>query len=254
MWTFKAYFKKEILESIRQYKYIMLAAGILLFALLDPLLLKALPDILKNQLPADISALFVTTQKTAVQSYIKQLNQVGMLFVIFVFSGTLSDEIYNQKLVFPYSKGARPASIVLAKLLNYAVTIGLLVFVGFAINYYYITILFDKDPISFINIIPAIALVYLYYIFNISLTLLLSSIFKRGLVGGIIALAAGFTTSALAGIESIGKFVPYNLINQANSIILTGESEGITTIIFTLILSVVFITLTIVRMNKVEVI
>jgi ABC-2 type transport system permease protein len=168
----------------------MLAAGIILFAVLDPLMLKLLPSILKNQLSGDLSALFVVTQKSAVQNYIKELNQVGLLFVVFIFSGVLSDEIYNQKLVFPYSKGAKPGSIVLAKFLNYLIIVSILTAIGFFINYYYITILFTKDPIEFTGIFPSITLVCIYYMFTISLTLLLSSLFKRGLAAGIIVLAA----------------------------------------------------------------
>lgn len=251
MWTFKAYFKKEILESVRQYKYIMLAAGIILFAVLDPLMLKLLPSILKNQLPGDLSELLIVTQKSAVQSYIKQLNQIGLLFVVFIFSGVLSDEIYNQKLVFPYSKGARPESIVLAKFLNYLIIICILTAIGFFINYYYITILFTKDPIEFAGILPSIILVCLYYMFTISLTLLLSSLFKRGLIAGIIVLAANIFIAALAGVNSISKFLPYNLISKANNFSFV---ESGFTIAFTGVLSLIFILLAVVRMNKVEVI
>jgi ABC-2 type transport system permease protein len=251
MWTFKAYFKKEFFESVRQYKYLMLAAGIMLFALLDPIMLKLLPDILKNQLPADISALFVTTQKTAVQSYIKDLNQIGLLFIIFVFSGTLSDEIYNQKLVFPYSKGAKPGSVVLAKFFNHALAVCIFTAIGFLVNYYYVTILFNKDPLQLSMLLPSIILVMVYFIFNIALTLLFSSLFKRGLVGGLLALVVSFISSTLTGLKSIGEFIPYKLITSANQFSFNGS---ITTITFTLALSIVFITLTIFRMNKVEVI
>jgi ABC-2 type transport system permease protein len=251
MWTFKAYFKKEFIEAIRQYKYLMLAAGVLLFALADPIMLKMLPEILKSQLPAELSALFVTTQKTAVQSYIKDLNQIGLLFIVFIFSGTLSDEIYNQKLVFPYSKGSRPESVVLAKFLNYALAAGLFTAIGFLVNYYYVTILFSKDPLEFSNLISSIALVVVYFIFNISLTMLFSSLFKKGLVSGILTLAVSLTTSALTGLKSIGKFIPYKLVEIANQFTFDNST---TTIIFTLALSVAFIILTIVRMNKVEVI
>lgn len=251
MWTFKAYFKKEFTEAVRQYKYLMLAAGILLFALLDPIMLKLLPDILKSQFPADLSSLFITTQKTAVQGYIKDLNQIGLLSIIFIFSGTLSDEIYNQKLVFPYSKGARPESLVLAKLLNYSLAVGLFTFIGFWVNYYYVTILFSKDPLEPPSLIPSIILMIVYYIFNISLTMLLSSLFKRGLVSGILALAASLTTSTLAGLKSIGKFIPYKLVSMANQF---SFNDAAFTIVFTLALSLILIILAIIRMNKVEVI
>ncbi|MCM0648328.1 hypothetical protein NBE98_08065 [Clostridium swellfunianum] len=251
MWTFKAYFKKEFIESVRQYKYLMLAAGILLFALLDPIMLKLLPDILKSQLPADISALFVTTQKTAVQGYIKDLNQIGLLFIIFIFCGTLSDEIYNQKLVFPYSKGARPASAVLAKFFNYILAVCVFTAIGFLVNYYYVTILFSKDPLEIASLLPSITLVSVYFIFNASLAMLLSSLFKRGLVGGILTLAVSLATSALAGLKNIGKFIPYKLVSLANGF--TFENSTFT-IVFVTMLSIIFIALTIFRMSKIEVI
>lgn len=251
MWTFKAYLKKEFIESLRQYKYLMLAAGIIIFALLDPIMLKLLPDILKSQLPADISALFVTTQKTAVQTYIKDINQIGLLFIIFIFSGTLSDEIHSEKLVFPYSKGASPKSIVLAKFLSYSLAVCIFTFIGFLANYYYVTILFEKDPLALANLLSSIILVCIYFIFNVSLTLFFSSIFSKGLVGGIITLAVSFGSASLTGLEAIGRFIPYKLINTANRF---NYGESSLTIIFTIFISFLLILFTIVRMNKVEVI
>lgn len=251
MWTFKAFFKKEFMESVRQYKFIMLAIGILIFALLDPIMLRLLPNILKNQLPGDISSLFITTQKTAVQSYIKDLNQIGILFIVFIFCGTLCDEIYNQKLVFPYSKGTKPGSIVLAKFINYSLSVSILTFLGFLVNYYYVNILFTKDIVTFSALIPVIILVIVYFIFNIALTMFLSSMFKRGLIAGITTLVVNFLNVPLAGIKSISKFVPYNLINAANKFTFQNCS---TSIIFTLAISILFILFAAVKMNKVEVI
>ncbi|MFL0269707.1 ABC transporter permease [Candidatus Clostridium radicumherbarum] len=251
MWTFKAFFKKEFMESIRQYKFIMLAAGILVFALLDPIMLKLLPTILKNQLPADISSLLITTQKTALQNYIKDLNQIGLLFIVFIFSGTLSDEINNQKLVFPYSKGASPENIVLAKFLSYSISVLIFTILGFLVNYYYVTILFTNNIVTFSSLIPAITLVFVYFIFNIALTLFFSSLTKKGLIAGITTLAVNFLTIPLAGIKSISKFVPYNLINAANKFTFQDCS---TSIIFALAISILLIIFTIAKMFKVEVI
>jgi ABC-2 type transport system permease protein len=251
MWSFKAYYKKELLEAVRQYKFIMLAAGIIIFAILDPIMLKLLPTILKSQLPADISALFVVTQKSAIQNYIKDLNQVGLLFVIFIFSGTLCDEIYNQKLVFPYSKGARPISVVLAKFINYVVFVTIFCIIGFLINFYYISIFFTKDPLTLIDLIPSITLVCVFYIFNIALTIFLSSVFKKGLFAGITALSVNIITGSLTSIKAISKFIPSKLISLANNF---NFKDSEFTIIFTLILTLLFVFLSFIRMNNVEVI
>ena len=72
MTTFKAYFKKEIMESKRQYKYIILAVGIIAFAIIDPFMLKLLPKILEKQLQGDLSSLFIATPKSAINNYIKE--------------------------------------------------------------------------------------------------------------------------------------------------------------------------------------
>src|SRR4030065_311600 len=49
---------EEIKESIRNHKYLILAVGFIFWALLDPLMLKLLPLLLKNYMPADVSVLF----------------------------------------------------------------------------------------------------------------------------------------------------------------------------------------------------
>src|SRR5689334_9294992 len=137
MGTFKAYFKKEILESIRQYRYIVLAVGILFFSIADPIMMKLLPTILKAQLHGDLSSLFVTNRRIVMQSYVKDLFQLGAMFVVFTAANSLSDEISTQKFVFPYAKGSSPWGIVLAKISHYSITIIILTICGFTINHYY---------------------------------------------------------------------------------------------------------------------
>jgi len=60
MKSYKAYFKKEIKESIRSHKYLILFIGIIFWALLDPLMLKLLPLMLRNYLQPELAAQFST--------------------------------------------------------------------------------------------------------------------------------------------------------------------------------------------------
>jgi len=251
MGTFKAYFRKEIKESISQYKYLVLAAGIIMFAILSPIMLKLLPIMLKSQIPGDISSLFVINQKAAVLSYIKNLFQIGSFFIVFVHCGTLSDEIYNEKLVFPYSKGAKPSSIVLAKTIHYILVVFILTFIGFIMSSYYSQILFKENNITLSMIMATALLMSLYFLFNICLVTLLSSLFKKSLTSGILTLTLNFISIPLMAIKSLEKFIPYNLVNGANNFSLNDMTF---TIIFVICSSVLLILLTIIRMNKVEVI
>jgi ABC-2 type transport system permease protein len=251
MTTFKAYFKKEIMESSRQYKYIILAIGIIAFAILDPFMLKILPKILEKQLQGDLRSLFVATPKSAIISYINHLFQIGNLFIIFTLASSLSDEINGEKLVFPYSKGSRPSSIVIAKITFYTILVTILTFVGFLTCYYYGSFLFKGEKTSFSGIINSSILMSVYFFFNITLVTLFSSLVKKGVTAGFITLIITFLSSTLVNSHVIGKFIPYKLVLGANLFTLESYSY---TIIFTVIFSLIFIILTIFRMNKVEVI
>lgn len=251
MGTFKAYIKKEIKEYSRQYKYLILVIGIIGFALFTVISLKFLPEILKNQLPPEVASFFKVSEKAAVQSYIKNLLQLGNFFVIFTYCGSLSDEISSQKLVFPYSKGASPLALVSAKFIHYSSVIVTLTFIGFFTTYYYASVLFNGDPLSISQILASATLFSIYFIFNISLLTFISSLFKKGITAGIITLAIIFTSIPLTNLNNTSKLVPYKLVENANLFTFNNTAFTIT---FTLILSICFVILTVIRMNKIEVI
>lgn len=251
MATFNAYLKKEIMESSRQYRYLVFAIGILVFSIMDPLMLKLLPTMLKNQLPVDLASLMVTTPKAAVAKYISDLFQLGNIFVVFIIGGILTEEIRSQKLVFPYSMGTSPAGVVLAKVFHYTITVTVLVFLGLFISFYYSGMLFSGECADFTGVMVSAMLMSLFFFFSITLSMLLSSLVKRGITAGFISLAVSFVTSSITGIESIGKFMPYKLVQGAGMFSMEGMAF---TVIFVLVLCAVFIILTIRRMEKVEVI
>lgn len=251
MTTFKAYFKKEIMESKRQYKYIILAVGIIAFAILDPFMLKLLPKILEKQLQGDLSSLFIATPKSAINNYIKDLFQIGSLFIIFTMASTLNEEINRQKLVFPYSKGSKPIGIVLAKIIHYTIVVTILTFIGFLTCYYYAGILFEGEKASLLGVINSSILMSVYYFFNISLVTFFSSFVKKSVTAGFITLMITFLSAALVNLNTIGKFMPYKLVEGANSFTL---DSYLYTIGFSILCSIIFIVVTIFNMNKVEVI
>jgi ABC-2 type transport system permease protein len=251
METFKAYLKKEIMESSRQYRYVVLAAGIIIFAILDPFMLKLLPGILKSKLPGDFSSLFIVNPKYAVNNYIKDLTQIGNLFVVFTLGGVLSEEIDGEKLVFPYSKGSKPFGIVLAKVLHYTAAVTLFTFVGFATAFYYSSILLKGQSAAFSGVMNSAFLMSVYFFFNITLAVLLSSIMKKGIAAGFSVIAVNIAAALIVNIEGIGMLMPYKLVEMSYTFTLRG---GLLTLIFVVMTSLIFIALSVLRMSKVEVI
>lgn len=251
MTTFKAYFKKEIMESKRQYKYIVLGVGIIAFAILDPFMSKLLPIILEKQLQGDLSSLFVVTPKSAINNYIKDLFQIGTLFIVFTLGSNLNEEITEGKLVFPYSKGGLPIGIVLAKIIHYAIVVTVLTFIGFLTCSYYVSILIQGERVALSGIISSAILMSVYYFFNIALVTLFSSIVKKGVTAAFITLMVTFISAAFVNLSTIGKLMPYKLVVGANLFTLKNYSY---TIAFSIMCSILFIIATIFNMNKVEVI
>ncbi|HBX48658.1 MAG TPA: ABC transporter permease [Clostridiaceae bacterium] len=251
MATFKAYIKKEYIESIRQFKYIILAVGIIGFAILDPIMLKILPKLLENQLPQDLSSLMIFTPKSVVNNYIKDLCQIGTLVVIFTLCNILSEEKVSEKFVFPYSKGSSPAGIVLAKCIYYTIMITLFIFIGFITVYYYGGILFKGERVDLIDIFKSAFLMSIYFFFIITLLIFLSSIVKKGAISGFLTLLIIFLLNCFNRVQSIGKFLPNKLIQNANLFTLNDTAQTIT---FAILYSTAFIIFTIMKMSKTEVI
>ncbi|MBU4314501.1 MAG: ABC transporter permease [Actinobacteria bacterium] len=254
MRSFKAYFKKEILESVRTNKYLILFIGIVFWALLDPLMLKLLPLLMKNYLPPDIAVMFSTfTRDTAFQTFLNDLFQIGTLFIAFTLMGLLSNEVSLKKLVFPYSRGANPAGVVLAKYIHYTVTISLFILIAFLTNYFYINRLFTGGILSIGIVLKSSLLYILYYSVLLSILLYLSSLLKRGIIAGITVLVLGYTLSIFNQFKVVRAYLPNYLLLKANEIGHIFDNSLIPTVIVSFSLIILLVFLSILRMKKIDV-
>lgn len=254
MRSFKAYFKKEILESVRTNKYLILFIGIVFWALLDPLMLKLLPLLMKNYLPPDIAVMFSTfTRDTAFQTFLNDLFQIGTLFIAFTLMGLLSNEVSLKKLVFPYSRGANPAGVVLAKYIHYTVTISLFILIAFLTNYFYINRLFTGGILSIGIVLKSSLLYILYYSVLLSILLYLSSLLKRGLIAGITVLVLGYTLSIFNQFKVVRAYLPNYLLLKAADIGYIFDNSLISTVIISFCIIILLVFFSILRMKKIDV-
>lgn len=254
MRSFKAYFKKEILESIRTNKYLILFIGIVFWALLDPLMLKLLPLLMKNYLPPDIAVMFSTfTRDTAFQTFLNDLFQIGTLFIAFTLMGLLSNEVSLKKLVFPYSRGANPAGVVLAKYIHYTVTISLFILIAFLTNYFYINRLFTGGILSIGIVLKSSLLYILYYSVLLSILLYLSSLLKRGIIAGITVLVLGYTLSIFNQFKVVRAYLPNYLLLKAADIGYIFDNSLISTVIISFCIIILLVFLSILHMKKIDV-
>jgi len=252
--SFKSYLKKEAIEALRTNKYLILSVGTVFWALLNPLMLKLLPIIMEKYIPAELSEIFsYFTRDTAFQNFLSDLFEMGTLFIAFSLMGLISSEVYGKKLAFPYSRGADPAGIVLAKYIHYAITISILILIAFLTNYFYINSLFSGGILS-VEIVLKSALLYIfYYCTFLSILMFFSSIFRRSLIAGISSLVLGYSLSIFNQFKTIRVYFPNYLLYKAADILFVFDSSLIKTIIISFYLIILLIMLTIYRMKKIDI-
>ena len=255
MKSFKAYFKKEITEAIRTYKYMVLFIGIIFWpAMLGPMMLKLLPLLLKNYMPAETMALFSDfTRDYAFQSFLSDSFQIGMIVIAFALMGLLANEVRMKRLVFPYSRGANPAGMVLAKYIHYAITVSIFILIAFFIDYLYVDRFFIGGILSIKILLESSLLYMLYFCTILSILLYLSSLFRRGLAAGFTVLVLGFSLSIFNQFDTVRAYLPNYLILKAADIGHVFDSSLIPTVIISFCLIILFVFLSILRMKRIDV-
>ena len=255
MKSFKAYFKKEITEAKRTYKYLVLFIGIIFWpAMLSPMMLKLLPLLLKNYMPAETMELFTNfTRDYAFQSFLSDSYQIGMIVMAFALMGLVANEVRLKRLVFPYSRGVNPAGIVVAKYIQYAITISLFILIAFFIDYFYVDRLFTGGILSVTSVLESSLLYMLYYCTLLSVLLYFSSLFRRGLAAGFTVLILGFSLSIFNQFETIRVYFPNYLILKAADIGHVFDNSLLPSVIVSFCIIILFVFLSILRMKKIDV-
>lgn len=254
MKTFKAYFKKEILEAVRSYKYLILFSGIVFWAIMNPLMIKLMPLLLKNYLPTDLSVLFSEyTIDAAFIDFMGNLFEIGTLVIVFSLMGLISNEVYSKKLVFPYSRGAEPAGFVTAKYIHYMFTISLFILVAFLTNYFYTTRLFEGGTLSIGIVLKSSLLYIIYYALLLSFLIFLSSLFRRGLVVGFSVAILAYSLSIFNRFNIIKAYFPNYLLYKAADLGHVFDNSLIPIFIISFCMIIILIFFSILRMRKIDI-
>jgi ABC-2 type transport system permease protein len=251
--TFRAYFKKEILEATRTNKYLILFVGSVFWALMAPLMLKLLPLLLKS-MPIDISAVFENFNRDAAYlSFLGDFFEIGTIFFAFTLMGIISNEVYYKRLVFPYSSGADTTGMILAKYIHYGLTFSIFILIGFITNYFYTSKLFEGGILAIGIVIKSAFLYMIYYAFLLALLIFLSSLFRRGIIAGITVILLGYTLSIFNQVTMIRAYLPNYLLYKAADIGNIFDSTLIPTIIISVILIAALIFFSILRVKRIDI-
>lgn len=255
--NFKAIVKKEVLDGIRNYRFLILVISMLFFAVLNPVMNKLfLPEILQRQFPQItdevLRAMLHNTQVANIRAYLKDVFQVGMIAIVFALSGVLAQEISEKTLILPLTTGKRYGELLLAKMLVYGNVLILGVIFSGLVAYFYAGILFGFDLPSALPVVRAGLLQGLYLVYVLALLLLVGSLIKKPIGTGLLTLVLAYGTRYIGDLFNVNRYLPSGLLVEGEMLAVIPSHTLIEPVIYTLALLVLLFGFTIIRLSKIE--
>ncbi len=116
MTGYGAFVKKEFMEVTRSHKLLIILAVFLLLGMMNPLTAKITPQLLENLMPSGME--IHMGEPTALDSWMqfyKNVPQLGLVVLVILFSGMMSQEYSKGTLINMLTKGLARRSVVLSK-------------------------------------------------------------------------------------------------------------------------------------------
>lgn len=231
--------KKDFLEMRRSKKLLVLLILFLFVAITSPITAKMLPQIIKW---ASVPGISITipepTYKDALDQFIKNISQIGMLVLIFLAAGAVAEEKSRKSLEMLLTKPITRRQFILSKFITYLGVTAVL-FIGAAgIFYLYTVSLFSGFNLAYFLIVAAMVLLYILML--VAITISASTICKSSLMAAGIGFLFFVSFSIVSSLASkLSKYLPDRILNQYVSVLNNGwDSQLFYPIVISLLLLV----------------
>lgn len=219
----RAYFtfiQKELMESLRTYKLLIMLAVFLLFGMLGPLTAKLTPKLLEALATDGIK--IIVPEPTALDSwaqFFKNISQMGFIILAILFSGMMASEFIHGTLTNILTKGLPRSTVILSKFTMASAVWTISYLLCFGVSYAYTAYFWSTDRIA--NLLYSVICLWLFGILLLAVIMLGGVLFKNSY--GCLLFAAGFTAILflLNIVPGFQKYNPVALVSN-NMSLLTG--------------------------------
>jgi len=214
MRDFRYHIHKELLEAFRTKKLMVLGIVVIFFALLDPVMLRLTPYMLEQIGGIDISGMIQLSQVAQMKEFQQDIYQLFTIVLVIIIGNVWLNEVKQETLIIPLSKGLKLGSIMKGKIVVYALYVNLLMLAGYSINYYYSGVIFGFG-VDYYQVVISAMLMGIFYTFAIVLIIALSPVISNfpGVV--FVTLIILFGGPFLVSLLEIEAFTPFGLLNEA---------------------------------------
>lgn len=210
---------KELLEQWRSYRLLIVGAVLLLFGLTSPLMTKYMPEFVKLLPNGDEIAKLVPTPTAAeaVEQYIKNIGQFGILLALLMTMGVVAQEKDKGTAALMLVKPMPRSVFLAAKFVALALTFVTSILVAGAACYYYTMLLFEALEIPTWLAINGLLLLFL--LVYVALTLFCSTLTTSQVASGGLAFALLIALTAIGALPKVGEYLPGQLITWAGGLV-----------------------------------
>jgi ABC-2 type transport system permease protein len=228
MKNYVVFLKKELFESIKTHKLLIMGAAFLFFGMLSPLTARFTPEIIRWAMASDPSMAGMDlsglmTEPVAFDSWAQFYGNVGLMgfiALVIVFSGMLSSELSRGTLTIVLSKGLSRTAVILSKLTS-AVLIWTASFAAsFLTAWGYTAYMFPGESVP--NLFFAMFCLWVFGVFLLALTALAATLTDKGFVCMIVVGMAAVVLNIVNIIPAAGKYNPVSL-SSASMLLLTDD-------------------------------
>ncbi|MGB9593424.1 MAG: ABC transporter permease [Anaerolineae bacterium] len=204
--------KKELLESWRTYRAVVLGVVFLVFGILSPAAARYMPDIFAAMdMQGIVIQLPPPTVADANVQFVKNMSQIGAIVVILIAMGVVSRERDKGTVAFTLSKPVPRGAFLLAKALA-IVTWAALALATLA-HWYYTRLLLGPLPLGDCLAMAALTGVYLTAL--VAITFLGSTLTKSLAVSAAVGFGGYLLISLLGSIPRLAPYLPGDLLGRA---------------------------------------
>ena len=253
------FIKKELIESVKTYRILVLAAVLLLFAISSPPLAKFTPQLLNAVLGSDAAAMgldiFIPDPvfTDAYLQFFKNVTQIPVPILIFIVSALIAGERSKGTYIIPLSKGLKRSELVVAKYVTVSAIWSVLYLLGVAIAMLYTVVLFPEAEVSGFFVASLMLLINTYVV--IAIALFCSTIAKSTVSATMFAFLMWCAFSGTSFIPKVKNISPVYLSDNSMAIIhkAVGISDFIPALICSVVLIAVLLSASVLHFNRQEI-
>ncbi|MCL1796925.1 MAG: ABC transporter permease [Eggerthellaceae bacterium] len=221
---FGAFFSKEIVQTLRSFRLLIVVGIFILLGLMNAPMAKFTPQILELAGVGELTGAMGLAEPTALDAWMQffgNVAQMGILAILLICGAALSGEKSKGTLVLPLTKGLGRAGVILAKYLVATLLWALGMLVAALVSWALTLAIFPGE--NFPNLVFSIAMLWLFGQFLLSLIPLSSVLFKGSMSGLIIPGAILFILLILTSFPDLFFWNPALLATGGANILMEAK-------------------------------